>query len=359
MNRTGVKLTFSSFGESHGEGIGCVIDGVPAGLTIDMEFLQSELDRRRPNSKRIGSTARDEADRAQILSGVFEGVSTGTPIAIFVRNSSQKSSDYENIKNIFRPGHADYSYQMKYGIRDYRGGGRTSARESIARVASGAIAKMILRELGVSVVSGVFAVGGVEAKKIDFNHAKTSPIFALDADMEKDQIDAIEDARRSHDSIGAVVKVRATGLPAGIGDPLYNKLDSRLADALMGINAVKAVEIGAGVDASKMRGSENNDQMNKSGFITNHSGGILGGVSTGADIDATVYFKPTPSIFKPQKTINLNGDEVVCEIVGRHDSCVGVRGSVVAEAMVAFVLADLILCNLGAKMEHLTTIYRN
>lgn len=358
MNSFGNKLKVTTFGESHGVAIGCVVDGVPAGLAIDQHFLQSELDRRRPNKNRVGSTARDEADKCEIISGVFEGVSTGAPIAMIIYNSSQKTSDYDNLKNIFRPAHADFSWFMKYGVRDHRGGGRTSARESAARVAAGAVAKMMLKELNIEVLGGVYAVGSVVSDQLDFEYARTSPIFALDPTKEADQINEIEKARNDHDSIGAVAKVVANGVMAGLGEPLYDKLDALIAKEMMGINAVKAVEIGEGANASSLLGSQNNDQMKKGGFVSNKSGGILGGVSTGEQIVATVYFKPTPSIFKPQQTLDTNGDEVECLIKGRHDSCVGVRGVVVAEAMMALVIADSVLCNMGSKMSHLKSIYK-
>ncbi|MGE4294238.1 MAG: chorismate synthase [Campylobacterales bacterium] len=358
MNGFGIKLRVTTFGESHGAGIGCVIDGVPAGLKIDEAFIQNELDRRRPRSDRPGSTSRNEPDRAEILSGVFEGLSTGAPIGLFIRNTSAKSGDYENLRALFRPGHADYSWTMKYGVRDHRGGGRTSARESAARVAAGAIAKLMLRELGVTVEGGLCAVGGVPGKNEDFNYAKTSEIFSLDPKAEAAQIAAIEAARNDHDSVGASARIRVTGVPAGIGEPLYDKLDARLAEAMMGINAVKAVEIGEGVNAARLKGSENNDALTPQGFATNHAGGILGGVSSGAPIELTIHFKPTPSIFKPQQTINTSGEAVVCEIKGRHDACVGVRGVVVAEAMAALVVADLMLAHLGCRMDHLKAIYK-
>ncbi|MDR2638417.1 MAG: chorismate synthase [Helicobacteraceae bacterium] len=356
MNSFGSKLILTTFGESHGRGVGCVLDGVPAGLIIDEAFIQSELDRRKPRAK-AGGTAREESDRAEILSGVFEGVATGAPIAIFIANMSVKSGDYDELREVFRPSHADYSWFMKYGVRDHRGGGRSSARESAARVAGGAIAKLLLQTIGAKVESGVAAVGGVWGEAEDFEYAKNSLIFALDKDKEQAQIAAIDAAKRDLDSIGAVVKIRATGVPAGLGEPLYGKLDAKLAEAIMGINAVKAVEIGSGVAASAMRGGEHNDQMNAEGFLSANAGGVLGGVSSGADIKITAHFKPTPSIFKPQKTIDIRGAERVIAIKGRHDSCVGIRGAVVCEAMTALVIADMLLANMGSKLAHIKTIY--
>ncbi len=356
-NSFGVRFVITTFGESHGKAIGCIIDGVPAGLKIDKEFIQSELDRRRPGLNEL-TTQRKEDDKVEILSGVFEGVSTGVPIALIIYNTNQKSKDYSNIKDLFRPSHADFTYFHKYGIRDYRGGGRSSARETATRVAAGAIAKMILKEVGVEVMSGIFAIGEIEGKKFDFEYAKSSPIYALDQDIEKEQIDAIEMARDDHDSIGGVVVVKIKNSPIGLGEGLYHKLDAKLAEAMMGINAVKAVEIGDGIKSSKLRGSKNNDEILKDGFMTNRSGGVLGGMSNGDDIDIKVYFKPTPSIFKPQKTVDINNNEVICNLKGRHDPCVAIRGSVVAESMAAIVLADMLLLNLGSRMSDLAKYYK-
>ena len=354
MNSFGQKFRITTFGESHGAGIGCVIDGVPAGLIIDETFIQSELDKRRPGKNRF-ETQRKEFDTAEILSGVFESVSTGAPIAILIRNENQKSKDYEAIKDIFRPGHADFAWFAKYGHRDHRGGGRSSARETAARVSAGALAKTLLKTLGVSIDFGVASVGDVLAQTCDFELAKNSEIFSLGAeDAMKAKID---EARNTHDSIGASVKIRASGLPIGLGEPLYYKLDGALGEILMGLNGVKAVEIGEGVSVSKLLGSQNNDEITKAGFLTNHAGGTLGGMSSGQYLEITVYFKPTPSIFKPLKTVTKSAEEVVLELTGRHDPCIGVRGAVVAASCVAIVLADMALCNLGSKMEHLAKIY--
>ena len=346
----------TTFGESHGPAIGCVLDGVPAGLALDEAFIQSELDRRRPG-KNVYATARKEADRVEILSGVFEGKSTGTPIAMVIYNTNQKSKDYGNIKDLFRPGHADFTYWQKYGIRDYRGGGRSSARETAARVAAGAVAKLMLRETGVRVESGIFKIGDIEAKKYDFGHASQSEIFALDPTMEQAQKDAVLRAKEAHDSIGGAALVRATGLPPGLGEPIYYKLDAVLADAMMGINAVKGVEIGEGTHSAELPGSQNNDEMTREGFKTHHHGGTLGGISSGDTLEVKVYFKPTPSIFRPMRTLDIHGEEVTCELKGRHDPCVAIRGSVVAEAMAALVLADMMLLNMGRKMDDLLRFY--
>ncbi len=346
----------TTFGESHGKAIGCVLDGVPAGLEIDESFIQSELDRRRPG-KNAYATARKEADKVEILSGVFEGRSTGTPIAMVIFNTNQKSKDYGNIKDLFRPGHADFTYWQKYGIRDYRGGGRSSARETAARVAAGAVAKLMLREIGVEVRSGIFKIGSVEAKSFDFDHASKSEIFALDPEVEEEQKSKVLRAKEEHDSIGGAALVRAYGVPVGLGEPIYYKLDAVLAEAMMGINAVKGVEIGEGTHSAELLGSQNNDQMSKKGFLSHHAGGVLGGISSGDTLDIKVYFKPTPSIFKPMKTLDIHGEEVVCELKGRHDPCVAIRGSVVAEAMASLVLADMALLNMGRKMEDVARFY--
>jgi len=357
MNTFGKKLTLTTFGESHGKALGCIVDGLPAGLKIDEEFIQSELDRRKPGKSPL-ETGRKEDDKVEILSGVFEGLSTGTPIAMVIYNTNQKSRDYDSIKDLFRPGHADYTYYHKYSIRDYRGGGRSSARETAARVAGGAIAKLMLKEIGVEIASGVCEVDGIISKIHDFQYAKSSKMMALDPEIEPLQERAILDAKSRHDSVGGVVLTEATGVPVGLGEPLYYKLDAILAEAMMGINAAKAVEIGDGIESSHLKGSQNNDPITKEGFVTNHSGGMLGGISNGDRVVVKTHFKPTPSIFQPQDTIEKSGAEVVCELKGRHDPCVAIRGAVVCEAMMALVLADMTLLNMGKKMEHLTAIYK-
>lgn len=356
MNSFGMKLKFSTFGESHGTAIGCLLDGVPAGLNIDEEFIQSELDRRKPGKSEF-ETARKEADKVEILSGTFEGKSTGTPIAMIIYNTNQKSKDYSNIKDVFRPGHADFTYFNKYGIRDYRGGGRSSARETAARVAAGAIAKLMLQELGITVLSGISEIHGIKSEVFDYEKAKSSIIYALDASKEEAQKEAILKAKNDHDSVGGVSRVLIQGAPAGLGQPLYYKLDGVLADAMMGLNAVKAVEIGDGVLSSQVLGSQNNDEIRLNGFESNHSGGILGGISNGDDIVMNVYFKPTPSIFKMQHTITSNDEEVDFSLKGRHDPCVAIRGTVVCESMAALVIADMLLLNMGSKMDGVVKYY--
>jgi len=356
VNSFGIKLRFSTFGESHGKALGCLLDGVPAGLNINEEYIQSELDRRKPGKSEF-ETARKEADKVEILSGVFEGKSTGTPIAMIIYNTNQKSRDYTNIKDVFRPGHADFTYFHKYGIRDYRGGGRSSARETAARVAAGAIAKLMLQELGITVLSGISEVAGIHSDNFDYEYAKNSIIYALDKNKEEAQKAAILKAKNEHDSVGGVSRVVIKGAPIGLGQPLYYKLDGVLADAMMGINAVKAVEIGDGVLSSKVHGSQNNDQIRAKGFESNHSGGILGGISNGEDIVLNVYFKPTPSIFKEQHTVTTENEEVDFSLKGRHDPCVAVRGTVVCESMAALVIADMLLLNMGSRMDGVLKYY--
>jgi len=350
VNSFGEKLRFSTFGESHGKALGCILDGVPAGLEIDEAYIQSELDRRKPGKSEF-ETARKEADKVEILSGVFEGKSTGTPIAMVIFNTNQKSKDYTNIKDVFRPGHADFTYFHKYGIRDYRGGGRSSARETAARVAAGAIAKLMLKELNISVMSGISEVAGIKSEKFDYEAAKSSIIYALDSDKEQAQKDAILKAKNDHDSVGGVSRVIVSGAPVGLGQPLYYKLDGVLADAMMGLNAVKAVEIGDGVLSATTLGSQNNDEIRAKGFETNHAGGILGGISNGEDIVMNVYFKPTPSIFKEQHTVTTENEEIDFSLKGRHDPCVAIRGTVVCESMAALVIGDMLLLNMGSNMD--------
>jgi len=356
FNSFGEIFRFTTFGESHGKAIGVVIDGVPAGIEFDKEFLINELDRRRPGKNRF-ATARKESDTPEILSGIFEGKTTGTPISIVIFNKDAKSRDYSNIKDIFRPGHADFTYFYKYGIRDYRGGGRSSARETAARVAAGAVAKMLLRELNIEIKAGVIEIGGIRASKEDFEYAKNSPLFALDEEIEKKWIEIIDKARNAHDSLGGVVKLKIENLPIGLGEPIYYKLDNILASAMMSINAVKGIYIG-NKNAHKLKGSENNDEISKNGFLTNNSGGILGGISNGESIEVEIYFKPTPSIFRPQKSIDINKNEVEVNLKGRHDPIVAIRGSVVVEAMAACVVVDMLLLNMTRKLGYIKKIYK-
>ena len=356
MNSFGIRFRFTTFGESHGKALGCIVDGVPAGLEIDEAFIQSELNRRKPGKSEF-ETARKEADAVEILSGVFEGKSTGTPIAMVIFNTNQKSKDYSNIKDVFRPGHADFTYFHKYGLRDYRGGGRSSARETAARVAAGAIAKLMLKQLGIEVLSGISEVAGIRGEDFDYEAAKKSVIYALDTTVEEAQKEAILEAKNRHDSVGGVSRIVIKNAPVGLGQPLYYKLDGVLADAMMGINAVKAVEIGDGCMSARVMGSDNNDQIRADGFESNHAGGILGGISNGDDIVLNVYFKPTPSIFQEQHTITTKSEEVDFSLKGRHDPCVAIRGSIVCEAMAALVVADMVLLNMGSTMEGIKRYY--
>jgi chorismate synthase len=357
MNSFGVKFRFTTFGESHGKALGCIVDGVPAGIKIDEEFIQNEMDRRKPGGKY--ATSRKESDTIEILSGVFEGYSTGTSISMVLFNENQKSRDYDNVKDLFRPGHADFTYFNKYGIRDYRGGGRSSARETSARVAAGAIAKLILKELDIDIQSGICAIEDITISEdqYDFNHSKNSEVYSLNKNYDDKFKTAIDKAREEHDSIGGIVALKATNVPVGLGEPIYYKLDAILANAMMSINASKAVEIGNGIESVRLKGSQNNDQITNDGFKTNNSGGILGGISNGDDINMKVYFKPTPSIFKSQDTIDIFNNELKCELKGRHDPCVATRGSVVAESMMAIVLADMLLLNMTSKIENIKKVY--
>ncbi|MCJ7766726.1 MAG: chorismate synthase [Thiovulaceae bacterium] len=357
MNRFGIRFSFSTFGESHGKAIGCLIDGVPAGLTLDEAYIQAQLDRRRPGQNAF-ATARKEADSVEILSGIFGGVSTGTPIAMIIYNTDHKSKDYTNIKDTFRPGHADFTYWHKYGIRDYRGGGRSSARETAARVAAGAVAKLMLNELGITVESGIIEIAGIRAEELDYNHPAGSEIYALGRNVEQAQKNAVLEAKNRHDSVGGVAQIRMSNLPIGLGEPLYYKLDAVLAEAMMGINAVKAVEIGDGFASASATGSANNDPIRKEGFESNRSGGTLGGISNGEEVRLNVYFKPTPSIFIEQHTTTTENEEVDFALKGRHDPCVAIRGSVVAEAMAALVLADMVLLNMGRTMDGVKGYYK-
>ncbi|AXH15621.1 chorismate synthase [Malaciobacter mytili LMG 24559] len=356
MNSFGVKFKFTTFGESHGKALGCIVDGVPAGIKIDEEFIQSEMNRRKPGQNKY-ATARKESDTVEILSGVFEGVTTGTPISMIIFNENQKSKDYSNVKDLFRPGHADFTYFNKYEIRDYRGGGRSSARETAARVAAGAIAKLLLKELNIKVQSGICEIDGIKALNIDFSNVETSEIYALDKQVEEAQKEAILKAKNSHNSVGGVALINIQNCPVGLGEPLYYKLDSQLANAMMSINAVKAIEIGDGINSVAIKGNENNDAIRANGFKSNHSGGILGGISNGDEINLKVYFKPTPSIFIKQETIDIYNNEVECELKGRHDPCVAVRGSVVAESMAALVIADMLLLNMSSTIKNIKKVY--
>ncbi|WP_104697077.1 MULTISPECIES: chorismate synthase [unclassified Helicobacter] len=356
MNTFGQKLRVSTFGESHGKAIGCIIDGLPAGLYIDEERISNELHRRQ-GSKHF-TTPRKELEKFEILSGVFDSYTTGAPVAILIYNQDAKSEDYSQLKDIFRPSHADWTYYKKYGIRDHRGGGRSSARESAARVCAGSIAKMLLEHFKIFVHSGVFAVGPISASQIDFCFARESKIFSLDKNVENRQKKLILQTKKNHDSIGGIALIQAYGkIPIGLGEGLYHKLDSQIGSLFMGLNGVKALEIGLGCKSSQISGSKNNDGMDENGFISNNHGGILGGMSSGEKIELKVHFKPTPSIFISQKTQNIYGNQVYLKLKGRHDPCIAIRGSVVCEHLLALILADMLLLNTTAKIEYLEKIY--
>jgi chorismate synthase len=339
-NTFGTLFTFTSFGESHGPAIGCVVDGCPPGLALAESDIQAELDRRRPGTSRH-VTQRREPDTVEILSGVFEGRTTGTPIALLIRNVDSRSKDYANIADTFRPGHADYTYWQKYGIRDYRGGGRQSARETAVRVAAGAIARKWLRErYGVTIRGHMTQLGPNVIPFESFDHVGDNPFFAANASIVAELEAFMDRLRKSGDSVGARIEVIAGGVPVGWGEPIYGKLDADLASAMMGINAVKGVEIGAGFAAVAQRGTEHSDEMSPQGFLTNQAGGILGGISTGQDIVVRIAVKPTSSIRLDRHSIDKAGNPVVVNTHGRHDPCVGIRATPIAEAMMAVVLMD-------------------
>jgi chorismate synthase len=339
-NTFGQLFTVTTFGESHGPALGAVVDGCPPGMALTEADLQRDLDRRRPGQSRY-TTQRDEPDRVRILSGVFEGITTGTPIGLVIENVDQKSKDYSNIKEIYRPAHADYTYQKKYGIRDYRGGGRASARETAMRVAAAGIARKYLAEhCGVRLQGFLSRIGDIDIEPLDLGAVETNPFFCPDP-ARVDEIAALIDAlRREGDSIGAEVSVVATGMPIGLGEPVFGKLDAELAGALMSINAVKGVGIGDGFDVVRQRGTEHRDEMGTEGFVSNHAGGVLGGISTGQDLLVRIALKPTSSLTTPGRSVDVHGNEVEVVTKGRHDPCVGIRAVPIAEAMVALVLMD-------------------
>ena len=344
-NTFGKLFTVTTFGESHGVALGCVIDGCPPGMELSEADIQGDLDRRRPGRNKH-TTQRNEPDQVEILSGVFEGKTTGTPIGLLVRNTDQRSKDYGDIKDKFRPGHADYAYQQKYGIRDYRGGGRSSARETTMRVAAGAVAKKYLKErIGVEVRGYLSQLGSIELAASDFSIIDDNMFFCADP-SKLDELDAfMTELREQGDSIGAKISVLASNMPTGLGEPVFDKLGADIAHGLMSINAVKGVEIGAGFKAVTQRGSEHRDEMSADGFAKNDAGGTLGGISSGQDLLASIALKPTSSVSVPGKTIDKSGEEAEIVTKGRHDPCVGLRATPIAEAMVALVLMDHYLRN--------------
>lgn len=338
-NTIGKSFTVTTFGESHGPAIGGVVDGCPPGLALCEADLQADLDRRRPGTSRH-TTQRREPDQVRILSGVFEGRTTGTPIGLLIENIDQRSKDYSAIAERFRPGHADYTYQQKYGLRDYRGGGRSSARETAVRVAAGAIARKYLQGLGVEVRGYLAQLGPIAVERLDWETVHDNPFFCPDPDKVAEMEAYMDELRKDGDSVGARINVVATGLPPGLGEPVFDRLDADLAHALMGINAVKGVEVGAGFASVAQRGSEHRDAMTPEGFIGNDAGGVLGGISTGQDLVASIALKPTSSLRIPGASVDRAGRPVEVVTEGRHDPCVGIRATPIAEAMTALVLMD-------------------
>ena len=339
-NTFGQLFTVTSFGESHGPGLGCVVDGCPPGLALDEDDIQRDVERRRSGTSRFTSQRR-EPDRVRILSGVFEGRTTGTPIGLVVMNEDQRSYDYEKIKDRFRPGHADYTYQHKYGFRDYRGGGRSSARETVMRVAAGAIARKYLAErLGVRIYGYLEQMGGIRCEPRNLASIDDNPFFCPDPDRVPELEALVNQLRRDGDSVGARVTVVAAGVPPGLGEPVFDRLDADLAYAMMCINAVKAVEVGDGFRVVEQRGSEHRDELTPEGFLSNHAGGTLGGISSGQDVVVSMALKPTSSIVIPGRSIDVDGQPVEVSTTGRHDPCVGIRAVPIAEAMLALVLMD-------------------
>ena len=367
----GNRFTVTTWGESHGPALGAVIDGCPAGLALNEEDIQRVLDRRKPGQSRF-TTARSEDDLVEILSGVFEGHTTGTPISLLIRNKDHHSADYGNLARVFRPGHADFTYDRKYGIRDYRGGGRSSARETAARTAAGAVALKLLGGLGISFLSYTKAIGPIWIHTLDPDEIRKNPLYMPDPQAAEEAQVYLEECIRAGDSAGGVIECRIQGVPAGLGDPVFGKLDACLAASVMSIGAVKAVEIGDGIAVAGMKGSEDNDGFfalrespcpdagSSSPLITktsNHAGGILGGISDGSDILLRAYIKPTPSISGPQQTATCTGENVTLTIKGRHDPVIVPRAVVVVEAMAALTIADALLMNMTSRLEYIHKIY--
>lgn len=357
-NTFGKLFSVTTFGESHGLAIGGVVDGCPPGLELNEEDLQGDLDRRKPGTSKF-TTARREADEVKILSGVFEGKTTGSSIGLLINNTDQRSQDYSKIKDSFRPGHADYTYQQKFGMRDYRGGGRSSARETAVRVAAGGIAKKYLKQVyGVEIRGYISQIGPVAIEKVDHAVTNTNPFFCPDVD----KLDALEqymrDLKKEGNSVGARVSVSATNVPVGLGEPVFDRLDADIAHAMMGINAVKGVELGDGFDVVTQKGTDHRDEISPEGFYSNHAGGVLGGISTGQEILVHMALKPTSSISISGRTVDIKGDSAEIITKGRHDPCVGIRAVPIAEAMLAIVLMDHLLRHRGqnAGVESITPV---
>ncbi|MFA0812723.1 chorismate synthase [Microbulbifer epialgicus] len=347
-NTFGKLFCVTTFGESHGPALGCIVDGCPPGLEISEEEIQLELDRRKPGTSRY-TTQRREPDQVKILSGVFEGKTTGTPIGLLIENTDQRSKDYSNIAEQVRPAHADYTYWQKYGIRDYRGGGRSSARETAMRVAAGAIAKKWLKQkYGIEVRGYLSQLGPIKAQKLDWGQVEQNPFFCPDAERVPEMEAYMQDLIKEGNSIGARISVHASGVPAGLGEPIFDRLDADLAHSLMSINAVKGVEIGAGFASVEQRGTEHRDEITpEEGFLSNNAGGILGGISSGQDVIAHIALKPTSSLRIPGRSVDRSGNAIEVVTKGRHDPCVGIRATPIAEAMMALVLIDHVLRHRG------------
>lgn len=341
-NTFGEVFKVTTFGESHGLALGCIVDGCPPGLEIDEAMIQEELNKRKPGTSRF-TTQRREPDEVKILSGVFEGKTTGTPIGLLIENTDQRSKDYSNIKDKFRPGHADYTYLHKYGHRDYRGGGRSSARETAMRVAAGAIAQAWLKQQGIEITAYMSQLGPIQIETVDFHEIRNNDFFCPDPTTVPKWDEYMRDLKKQGDSVGAKISVVAKGMPVGLGEPVFDRLDADVAKAMMSINAVKGVEIGDGFGVVDQKGSEHRDELTPNGFKANHSGGVLGGISTGQDLIAHIALKPTSSISVPGKTIDVDGNEQDVITKGRHDPCVGIRAVPIAEAMLALTVMDHVL----------------
>lgn len=359
----GKIFRITTWGESHGAAVGVVIDGCPAGLPLLPEDIQAFLDRRKPGQNKY-TTKRQESDLVEILSGTFEGKTTGTPISLLVRNQDQRSKDYGNIASVYRPGHADYTFDLKYGFRDYRGGGRSSGRETIGRVAAGAVASLILKELGITLTSFTKAVGPVIVKETEYNFDEIleNPLYMPNNARAKEASGYLDHMIENLDSSGGIIECIVQGMPAGIGEPVFDKLDALLSHAIVSIGAVKAVEFGSGIKAAASKGSQNNDAfyINENGHVckeTNHAGGTLGGISDGSDLVLRAYIKPTPSIAQPQKTITIDDENTELVIKGRHDPVIVPRAVVVVESMTAIVLTDLLLQNMGSRLDRVKKFY--
>ena len=347
-NSSGTLFRVSTFGESHGEALGVIVDGCPAGLSLDLELMQQDLDRRKPGQSKLTSP-RKEPDTVEVLSGLFEGKTTGMPLAMLVRNQDVRSKDYSEIKDLFRPGHADFTYFAKYGHRDYRGGGRSSARETVARVMAGAVAKQLLATIGITFKGGVYQVGNVVAQRRDWEQARDNEVFSVDPDVVEAMCAEIQSARKDRDSVGGAVEVLAEGVPPGWGEPVFGKLDAAIAAAMLSIPAVRGVEFGAGFSCVSQRGSTYQDEMFVDGFHSNRHGGVLGGISSGAPIVVRIAIKPTSSIPQDKRTITTEFEPTSVATKGRHDPCVAIRAVPIAEAMLALVLVDYWLQDMAAR----------